>query len=1467
MESIHSQKDLTPIYEGFTTGVEAEIQQLARQVSKHSSIATDNSGDLGLTRTLTSLSEVPGVNPFVDDIDPRLDPNSNSFDSKFWVKNLRKLTESDSEYYKPSQVGVAFKDLRCFGVAMDADYQSNFLNGVYKSITQTIQKNTRNHQQGSYDILKPMDGLIRPGELTVVLGRPGAGCSTFLKTVAVQTYGFNVAPESQISYDGISASDMNKHYAGEIVYCAETENHFAHLTVGDTLKFAAIMRTPRNRPLGVSRDQYAQHMADVVLATYGLLHTKNSRVGNDFIRGISGGERKRVSIAEAALSQSKVQCWDNSTRGLDSATALEFVRALQTSARVQKVTPLIAIYQCSQDAYDCFDKVLLLYEGYEIYFGSARAAKQYFLDMGFECPPRQTTADYLTSLTNPHERVTKAGFEGKVPVTPEDFYQYWRRSSTRAQLLTEIDAYLEETSGHRADFDTMHRARQSKASRPGSPYTVSFGMQVKYITQRNYLRFLGDPSITLFMIISHIIMSLVVSSVFYNLPFDTSSFYYRTAVLFFATLFNAFSSMLEIFSLYEARPVVEKHKTYALYHPAADALASIFFELPEKLLSGISFNLIIYFMCNLKREPGAFFFFLLTGFGATLTMSHVFRTLGASTKTLYQAMNPAGLILLILVIYSGFVIPYPNMLGWSRWIKYLNPISYTFEAMIANEFHGREFPCVSFIPSGSGYPSNGTSIACSVVGSELGSSFVNGDVYIDTAFTYRWGHAWRNFGINVGFMLFFLFTYIILCEFNKGARQKGEILLFQRSKLARLKKVVVDEESGSTEKVHDNDVSNSDDSSEEKHIEKHENIFHWRQLNYEITIKKDTRTILTDIDGWVKPGQVTALMGASGAGKTTLLNALSERLTIGKITNGKRMVNGHMLDSSFQRSIGYVQQQDLHLETATVRESLTFSAYLRQPESVSKEEKDRYVDYTIKLLEMEKYADAVVGVTGEGLNVEQRKRLTIGVELVAKPKLLVFLDEPTSGLDSQTAWSICKLIRKLADEGQAILCTIHQPSAILLKEFDRLLFLQAGGQTVYFGDLGDECNTLINYFEKYGASKCPPNANPAEWMLEVVGAAPGSHANQDYYQVWKNSTEYQDVQKELDYMEQELSQLPKDESKESFKSYALPIYKQYWIVTKRVLQQYWRTNSYLYSKFTMVIATSLLNGFSFFKANNTLQGLQNQMFSVFMMLTLFQNLVLQYLPIFVKQRDLYEVRERPSKTFSWFTFILSQITAEVPWAIAAGTVEFFCWYYPVGFYSNAIPTKAVNARSGFMWWLVVLFFVYSSSMAQAVISFMETADNAGNLGMVLFSFCLLFCGVLSTSAHMPGFWIFMYRVNPFTYFVSAALSTALAKSTVACSDAELTRFLPPTNYTCEQYMEGYMAVAKGYLVNPVSTGECQYCKMSSTDAYLEQISANFDTRFRDMGIFIAFIFINYIITICLYWLARVPKRSKHRKTS
>ncbi|KKK21251.1 hypothetical protein AOCH_004898 [Aspergillus ochraceoroseus] len=1056
-----------------------------------------------LTHQSTRFSTHNVENPFLEvGEDSTLNPASPNFKAKNWMKNLLALSSRDPERYPRREAGVAFRNLSIHGYGSATDYQKDVFNSVLQigALARAVMGNGKQ----KIHILRDFAGLVKSGEMLVVLGRPGSGCSTFLKTLAGEMNGIYMDPESELNYQGIPAKQMRKQFRGEAIYTAETDVHFPQLSVGDTLKFAALARCPRNRFPGVTREQYAVHMRDVVMAMLGLSHTINTRVGNDFVRGVSGGERKRVSIAEATLSASPLQCWDNSTRGLDSANALEFCRTLNLMTKYAGSTVAVAIYQASQSAYDVFDKVTVLYEGRQIYFGPTDEAKQFFIDMGFECPERQTTADFLTSLTSPAERIVRKGYEGSVPQTPDEFAAAWKSSAAYAQLMRDLDEYHQEfpLGGESVGkFIESRKAMQAKNMRIGSPYTVSLYEQVKLCMIRGFQRLQGDASLTLSQLIGNFIMALIIGSVFYNLDETTGSFYSRGALLFFAVLLNAFSSALEILTLYAQRPIVEKQARYAMYHPFAEAIASMLCDMPYKILNAITFNLTLYFMTNLRREPGAFFVFLLFSFVTTLTMSMLFRTIAASSRTLSQALVPAAILILGLIIYTGFTIPTRNMLGWSRWMNYINPIAYGFESLMVNEFEGRTFPCsdLEWIPSGTGY--NAVSRAnqiCAVVGATAGNELVRGSDYLHESFHYYESHKWRNLGIMFGFMFFLLSTYLAGTEYISEAKSKGEVLLFRRGQAPPASD---DEETHSAvtagEKV---DQSGQG----EANIQRQEAIFQWKDICYDIKIKGEPRRILDNVDGWVKPGTCTALMGVSGAGKTTLLDVLATRVTMGVVT-GEMLVDGRPRDQAFQRKTGYVQQQDLHLHTTTVREALRFSALLRQPASVSRQEKLDYVEEVIKLLGMEAYADAVVGVPGEGLNVEQRKRLTIGVELAAKPQLLLFLDEPTSGLDSQTSWSILDLIDTLTKHGQAILCTIHQPSAMLFQRFDRLLFLAKGGRTVYFGEIGEKSSTLSDYFERNGAPKLHPEANPAEWMLEVIGAAPGSHSDIDWPAVWRDS--------------------------------------------------------------------------------------------------------------------------------------------------------------------------------------------------------------------------------------------------------------------------------------------------------------------------------------------------------------------------
>jgi ATP-binding cassette subfamily G (WHITE) protein 2 (PDR) len=212
-----------------------------------------------------------------------------------------------------------------------------------------------------------------------------------------------------------------------------------------------------------------------------------------------------------------------------------------------------------------------------------------------------------------------------------------------------------------------------------------------------------------------------------------------------------------------------------------------------------------------------------------------------------------------------------------------------------------------------------------------------------------------------------------------------------------------------------------------------------------------------------------------------------------------------------------------------------------------------------------------------GLNIEQRKKLTIAVELVSRPELLLFLDEPSSGLDSQTSWAILDLLQKLTSHGQAILCTIHQPSATLLERFDRMLFLSPNGKPIYFGELGPNCNTLSQYFERNGAIPCALDANPAEYMMEVTGCAPGTESEIDWPNVWRSSPEFAKVHQELEYMERTLQKPEMLKIRSDYREFAAPFSVQLWECFKRVNSQYWRCPTYIYSKTALCLLSVCLH--------------------------------------------------------------------------------------------------------------------------------------------------------------------------------------------------------------------------------------------------------------------------------------------------
>lgn len=304
------------------------------------------------------------------------------------------------------------------------------------------------------------------------------------------------------------------------------------------------------------------------------------------------------------------------------------------------------------------------------------------------------------------------------------------------------------------------------------------------------------------------------------------------------------------------------------------------------------------------------------------------------------------------------------------------------------------------------------------------------------------------------------------------------------------------------------------------------------------------------------------------------------------------------------------EQMDVHEGTATVREALRFSAYLRQPTEVSIQEKNRYVEELIELLELQDLTEALVFT----LSVEARKRLTIGVELASKPALLLFLDEPTSGLDAQSAWNLVRFLRKLADQGQAILCTIHQPSSLLFESFDRLLLLEQGGETVYFGDIGKDSQVIREYFSRNGAI-CPPNVNPAEYMLEAIGAGLAPRVGpRDWRDVWLDSPEYQRMRAEIDDIKAQGLAIPATEESQTrtcmlsiFSAMivsnvdctdATSFFYQLGIVIKRNNIALWRSPDYVFSRLFVHAFFSLFVSLSFLNLGHSIRDLEYRVFAM-----------------------------------------------------------------------------------------------------------------------------------------------------------------------------------------------------------------------------------------------------------------------------
>ncbi|EGG16975.1 hypothetical protein DFA_07956 [Cavenderia fasciculata] len=1341
---------------------------------------------------------------------------------------------------KAKKMGVSVRNLTVVGKGADASIISDMLSPL-KFLFNPFSWKKNNGT--TFDILHNVNTFCRDGEMLLVLGRPGAGCSTLLRVIANQTDTY-VEVRGTVSYGGLDSSKWSR-YRGEAIYAPEEDCHHPTLTLKQTLDFALKCKTPGNRLPDETKRSFREKIYTLLVNMFGIIHQSNTMVGNEYVRGLSGGERKRTTITEAMVSAAPINCWDCSTRGLDAASALDYAKSLRIMSDTLNKTTIATFYQASDSIYRIFDKVMVLEKGRCIYFGPINEAKQYFLDLGFDCEPRKSTPDFLTGVTNPQERIIRPGFENTAPQTSAEFEAAWLRSENHTRIMAaqdEFDKSIEQDQPHLV-FAEQVKAEKSKTTPKSRPYTTSFITQVRALTIRHFQLIWGNKFSLISRYGSVFIQAFVYGSVFFQQPKDLSGLFTRGGAIFGSLLFNAFLTQGELVLTFMGRRILQKHKTYAMYRPSAFLIAQVITDIPLIFFQVTLFSIIAYFMFGFQYRADSFFIWIFTMVGMTLCITNLFRGFGNFSPSLYVSQNVMSIYLLFMLTYAGYIVPYPKMHPWFQWFFWINPFAYAFKALMANEFMNNDFDCsTSAIPYGPSYAAYGANRICAAPGAIQGNLTLPGETYLSEDLDFKTSDRALNVCVVYLWWLFFTALNMVALEFldwtSGGYTQK----VYKKGKAPKI--------NDSEEEKLQNKIVLEATENMKNTLEMRGGVFTWQHIKYTVPVPGGTRLLLDDIEGWIKPGQMTALMGSSGAGKTTLLDVLAKRKTVGTI-EGVAHLNGKPLGIDFERITGYVEQMDVFNPNLTVREALRFSAKMRQDPSIPLSEKFKYVEDVLEMMEMKHLGDALVGdlESGVGISVEERKRLTIGTELVAKPHIL-FLDEPTSGLDAQSSYNIIKFIRKLADAGMPLVCTIHQPSSVLFEYFDRLLLLAKGGKTVYFGDIGEKSSALTGYFVRHGVRPCTDAENPAEYILEAIGAGVHGKSDVDWPAAWKASAECASVTAELQQIESHPVADHSDDKPPREFATSLPY--QFWEVYKRMNIIWWRDPFYSFGRWVQGILVGLIIGFTFWNVQDSSSDMNQRIFFVFQALILGILMIFIALPQLFAQREYFR-RDYASKFYHWIPFSISIVLVELPYLIVCGTLFFVCSYWTAGIDFNA-------NTGGYFYIMFIIYLFFCVSFGQAVGAICANMFMAKFIIPLLMVFLFLFCGVMVSPSAMPTFWRgWVYHLMPTRYFMEGVITNVLKDVTVTCSDQDLVVFSPPSGMDCDTYTADFQQYATGN-VQSLDNGQCGYCIYKNGKEYYSTLDWSEENRGRNLGILICYWIFNIFLVSAFIYLSRKPTR-------
>ncbi|CAH9132735.1 unnamed protein product [Cuscuta epithymum] len=1183
-------------------------------------------------------------------------------------------------------------------------------------------------------ILRDVSGIIKPGRLTLLLGPPSSGKTTLLLALAGKLDP-SLEFSGRVSYNG---HEMNEFVPlRTAAYISQQDVHFPEMTARETLAFSArcqgvgsryeilaeLSRREKAANIIPDRDidifmkaaatdgQEANVVVDYIIKILGLEGCEDTIAGNELFRGMSGGERKRLTAGEMLVGPANVFLMDEISSGLDSSTTFQIIKSIKQYVHTLSGTAVISLLQPAPECYDLFNDLILISEGQIVYQGPCDNVLEFFEYQGFRCPERKGVADFLQEVTSRKDQMQYWVHKDKPYrfVTVREFSEAFQSFHIGRKLGDELAIPFPKIKSHPAALTTK-RYGVSKMELLKS----CFSREVLLMKRNRILHIFGFSWVTLLALIT---MTLFIRT---NMDRDSpigAQIYLGS--LFWTLSIFMFSALQELAPTIFRLPVFYKQRDLLFYPAWAYALPTWILRIPLSVVEVSAWVFSTYYVIGYDPDAGRLFKQWILIIIYRQLSSVLFRCAGVIGRSMTNAFVVGSFLMLMLFALGGFILSRDEVMKWWLWGYWISPMMYAQNAIAVNEFLGKSWDTV--LPF---------------------SSEPFGVLVLKYRGLFPEAHwYWLGLGALLGFTIISVLVYILA--------------------LTNLRPLSPPHAIQSPEShSNDHDVS-SRGSSQVKSgtgnrncgmilpFEPHSIVFN--EVKYSVDMPQEMKIegvvggsleLLKGVSGAFRPGVLTALMGVSGAGKTTLMDVLAGRKTGGYVEGEIKVSGFAKKQKTFARISGYCEQNDIHSPHLTVYESLTFSAWLRLPSEVDSETRNLFMMEVMELVELTSLRDALVGLPGvNGLSTGQRKRLTIAVELVANPSI-IFMDEPTSGLDARAAAIVMRTVRNIVDTGRTIVCTIHQPSIDIFEAFDELLLMTLGGQEIYVGPLGHHSCHLISYFESIeGIEEIKNGYNPATWVLENTTREREVALGINFNEIYRKSELYQRNMA----LVKELSTPPLGSRDIKFPTeYSQSFLTQFIACLQKQRWSYWHNTSYtaLRAFFTIVIA--LMFGTMFWDLGgrrSKAQDLFNAMGSMYAAVLFIGclNAFIVQQAVAVERTVFY--REKAAGMYSALPFSFAMIVVELPYILIQALIYGATVYSMIGF--------EWKVRK-FLWYLLIMFltFLYSTFLGMMSVAMTPNLEVASIMATGSFGIWNLFSGFLIPRPRAPVWWRWYFRLSP-----------------------------------------------------------------------------------------------------------------------